>query len=73
MNMGTTYRYARVSTDGQTLSGRRRIVSPSSKARSPGSQGLPRDLLKVLATISELEAGFRSLCDQWAVATTPGA
>jgi DNA invertase Pin-like site-specific DNA recombinase len=30
-----------------------------------------RDLLNVLATISEREAGFRSLSDQWADTTTP--
>jgi DNA invertase Pin-like site-specific DNA recombinase len=30
-----------------------------------------RDLLNVLATVSEREAGFRSLSDQWADTTTP--
>jgi len=30
-----------------------------------------RDLLNVLATVSEREAGFRSLNDQWADTTTP--
>jgi DNA invertase Pin-like site-specific DNA recombinase len=30
-----------------------------------------RDLLNVLATVSERKAGFRSLADQWADTTTP--
>jgi DNA invertase Pin-like site-specific DNA recombinase len=100
----TTYGYARVSTDGQTLdaqiaaltaAGAKKIFSEKqsgaktdraalSRALAALSAGdvlmvtrldrlarSTRDLLNVLATVSERGAGFRSLSDQWADTTTP--
>jgi DNA invertase Pin-like site-specific DNA recombinase len=100
----TTYGYARVSTDGQTLdaqvaalkaAGAERIFSEKQSGAKTDRAALARvlaalgsgdvlmvtrldrlarstrDLLNVLATISEREAGFRSLSDQWADTTTP--
>ena len=92
----TFYRYARVSTDGQTLdaqiaalkaAGAERVFSEKqsgAKALAALDAGdvlvvtrldrlarSTRDLLNVLATVSERGAGFRSLGDPWADTTTP--
>jgi DNA invertase Pin-like site-specific DNA recombinase len=100
----TTYGYARVSTNGQDLSGQeaelraagcakvyREKVSGSKTDRAelaklirrlePGDLLVvtrldrlarsTRDLLNIVATIAEREAGLRSLHDTWADTTTP--
>jgi DNA invertase Pin-like site-specific DNA recombinase len=95
----TTYGYARVSTDGQTLdaqvaalkaAGAEKIFSEKQSGAKADRAMLARavaapdagdvllviarstrDLLNVLATVSERGAGFRSLNDQWADITTP--
>jgi DNA invertase Pin-like site-specific DNA recombinase len=100
----TTYGYARVSTNGQSLDQQeaellaagcskvfKEKVSGAKTDRAelakvirrlePGDVLVvtrldrlarsTRDLLNVLATVSEREAGFRSLKDSWADTTTP--
>jgi DNA invertase Pin-like site-specific DNA recombinase len=100
----TTFGYARVSTDGQTLdaqvaalkaAGAEKVFSEKQSGAKTDRAALSRalaalaardvllvtrldrlarstrDLLNVLATISERQAGFRSLSDQWADTTTP--
>jgi len=100
----TTYGYARVSTDGQTLdaqlaalraAGAERVFAEKASgmrgdraqlARAMGTLGpgdvllvtrldrlarSTRDLLNVLATVTERGAAFRSLSDAWADTTTP--
>jgi DNA invertase Pin-like site-specific DNA recombinase len=100
----TTYGYARVSTDGQTLdaqiatlkaAGAERMFSEKQSGAKTDRKALAkalavlsagdvlvvtrldrlarstRDLLNVLATLSERGAGFRSLGDPWADTTTP--
>jgi DNA invertase Pin-like site-specific DNA recombinase len=100
----STYGYARVSTDGQTLdaqvaalraAGAEKVYSEKQSGAKTDRAALSRaltaldagdvlmvtrldrlarstrDLLNVLATISERGAGFRSLSDQWADTTTP--
>lgn len=98
------YGYARVSTDGQSVTAQvaeltaagaakvfREVASGAKTDRAqlaravaqlePGDVLLvtrldrlarsTRDLLNTLATITERQAGFRSLCDTWADTTTP--
>jgi DNA invertase Pin-like site-specific DNA recombinase len=100
----TTYGYARVSTDGQSLNSQREALKAAgattvysekeSGARADRKQLAKaikaleagdtlivvrldrlarsrRDLLNVLHTIADKQAGFRSLNDQWADTTTP--
>jgi DNA invertase Pin-like site-specific DNA recombinase len=100
----TTYGYARVSTDGQTLNaqltplkaaGADRVFSEKQSGAKTDRAALTkvlaslsagdvllvtrldrlarstRDLLNVLATVSERGAAFRSLSDPWADTTTP--
>ncbi len=100
----TTYGYARVSTDGQTLdaqqaalkaAGAEKLYSEKQSGAKTDRAALAkalaaldagdvllvtrldrlarstRDLLNVLATISERGAGFRSLAEAWADTTTP--
>jgi DNA invertase Pin-like site-specific DNA recombinase len=100
----TTYGYARVSTDGQSLesqltalkaAGAEKVYSEKVSGAKTDRAALARvlaslsagdvlmvtrldrlarstrDLLNVLATVSERGAGFRSLTDPWADTTTP--
>jgi DNA invertase Pin-like site-specific DNA recombinase len=100
----TTYGYARVSTDGQSLesqvaaltaAGAEKVYSEKQSGAKTDRAALARalkvlksgdvlmvtrldrlarstrDLLNVLATVSERGAGFKSLSDPWADTTTP--